>query len=78
MDKFGLFDVISKLSSNENAINSISNIIKNIASNDNKKTNNYKPNPSNSFSYSPNAIQSILKRHEEISKKIDKEYKNSP
>ena len=78
MDKFGLFDLISKLSSNESTINSIAKIVENaVSSKDNKtdKNKSVKKENLNKPKYNSNAIQEILKRHQEISKKIDEEYK---
>lgn len=78
MDKFGLFDLISKLSSNESTINSIAKIVENAVSNKENVANKDKSIKKENLSkpkYNSNAIQEILKRHQEISKKIDEEYK---
>ena len=69
MEKFGLFDVIEKLAPLKKTAESILPVIKNLQENA-KKTN---PAPAKPKAYSPNAsILSYIKRHEEMSKRIDK------
>ena len=77
MDKFGLFDIISKLTSNETALNAITKLFSPSAN----KPNTEKEAPPTSepkrstASYNKGAILSIIKRHDEISKAIDKREK---
>ena len=76
MDKFGLFDFISKLSTDKEAQNSISTVINKLFSNGNTNKNEEKVNDTNTSSdvyRSPSSYSlysDMIKRHDEISKKI--------
>ena len=81
MDKFGIFDVLTKLSSNNDAKNGIMNAVKDLSLNltnaprftplesAKKEQSSKKPK------YSHDAILQLLKRHDELSKQIDKNNK---
>ncbi len=73
MDKFGLFNSLSKLATNENALNSITKLIKTVASNNANQEISNKPKANKVIKahYDTKAIQDVLKRHDEISKFID-------
>ena len=77
MDKFGLFDFISKLSTNKEAQNSINTVISKLFSTNvsNEKTNDttVTPNASSDVYRSPSSYSQyndMIKRHDEISKNI--------
>ncbi|MBO5713793.1 MAG: hypothetical protein J6R88_06350 [Clostridia bacterium] len=78
MDKFGLFDFISKLSTNKEAQNSISNILNKVFSSANESANKTE-NVSKTFNESSDVYRSpssyslyndMMKKHDEISKNI--------
>ena len=79
MDKFGIFDLISKLSSTENKDNPLSKLIDGLVSpNKNQATNapqikkggnaHLKDTPR----YNSDAILKIIEKHDKLSKQIDK------
>ena len=80
MDKFGLFDLISKLSSTENNSTPLSKLIDGLVSankttNDNNKIikkggeSHLKDTPPH---YKSDAILKIIEKHDKLSKEIDK------
>ncbi|MBR5438613.1 MAG: hypothetical protein IKV61_00125 [Clostridia bacterium] len=85
MDKFGIFDILTKLSSNKTATDGVIDAVKNISNNlkthkneelksgENKtiQKNDHAKKPK----YSQSAILEVLKKHEELSKKIDENNK---
>lgn len=83
MNKFGLIDIFTKLSQDKNAVNLLANTVNTIL---NKKDltpfNNIKTKTNNQEikreKYSKEAILSLYKRHEEMSKMIDLNLKNEP
>ncbi len=77
MDKFGIFDILTKLASNEKATNGIINAVKNVSSNlkNNENIVVKKSENSKEPKFSKSAILSVLKKHEELSKQIDKNNK---
>ena len=85
MDKFGIFDILTKLSSNKTATDGVIDAVKNISNNlktykseDTKNNENrtiHKNDHSKKPKYSQSAILEVLKKHEELSKKIDENNK---
>ncbi|MBO5851038.1 MAG: hypothetical protein J6R29_01750 [Clostridia bacterium] len=73
MDKFGIFDVLTKLASNKTATNGIINAVKNVSANltNNENIAVKKSENSKEPKFSKSAILSVLKKHEELSKQID-------
>ena len=80
MNKFGLIDVFTKLAQDKNTVSNISSVVNSLFNNSklkqNAKTNKTTDNSPNP--YSQNAIVSLLKRHEELSKQIDLNEKKKP
>ena len=73
MDKFGIFDILTKLASNEKATNGIINAVKSVSSNlkNNENTIAKKSENSKEPKFSKSAILSVLQKHEKLSKQID-------
>ena len=71
MQKFGLFDLIEKLIPLEKANNNVSNNTPNATDTPIKNTKNSQENPPKTSNLAP--YLSYIKRHNEISKRIDKQ-----
>lgn len=91
MDKFGIFDLLTKLASNKTATDGIINAVKTVSSNLNNNVSNggknLQENNKNTQNnvvktdhlkkkYSQYAILEVLKKHDSLSKKIDENIKN--
>ena len=85
MDKFGIFDILTKLTANNLATDGVIDAVKTVANNlkttqnlsENGITNKtvQKNDHSKKPKYSHSAILQVLKKHEELSKKIDENNK---
>ena len=82
MDKFGLFDILSKLQGNDKQNNAILNLLNNLANSNLLKANEISkekgesPKPTEPPPYFRNqAIIKVIKNHDLISKQIDKDNK---
>ena len=83
MNKFGLIDIFTKLSQDKNAVNLLTNAVSSLFNKSSINANVKKdlsPNERKPVKtkYSQDAIISILKKHEELSKNIDLQNKNTP
>ncbi len=83
MDKFGLINLFTKIAQDKNAQNLLSSAFNSLISNKGEKINDnsvktQKPYKNNKPKYSQEAILNVLKRHDEISKNIDRNEKNKP
>lgn len=83
MDKFGIFDIFTKLAQDKNVQNLLSSTINSLISKptlENKTNAPTKQNapPVKHNKYSEEAILKVLKRHDEISKNIDKNLEKPP
>lgn len=89
MEKFGLFDLISKLATDKNALDAVIKTIGAFGKKDDGEKPALKksvPPPLNGEKktggavkkkYSDAAIMEVLKRHDKISKEIDEKYKKN-
>ena len=81
MDKFGIFDILTKLSTNKTATDGLCEAVKKISNslsesqNTTPKATNEKVIVKNDHSkkpkFSQSAILQVLKKHDELSKQID-------
>ncbi len=76
MDKFGLFDIFTKLTQDKNVKNLLSSTLNSLFSQNFSKPKvemptKQSPNATKPNKYSQEAILNLLKRHDEISKNID-------
>ena len=79
MNKFSLIDAFTKLASDKNAINTLTNLVGGLVNGNKNFTENKQTTPTVTKSkYSQDAILSLLKKHEEMSKNIDLQNKNNP
>ena len=83
MDKFGLIDIFTKLAQNKNIENMLSSTLNSLFTKpplQQKDSPPATPNTSklNKNKYSQEAILNLLKRHDEISKTIDKNLEKPP
>ena len=76
MQKFGLFDVIEKILPLSKAINEKTTNEKSPQQNDKQKNIPTHKIPSKNNNFAPYCA--LMKRHDEISKRIDKQNKQSP
>ena len=79
MNKFSLIDVFTKLASDKNSLNTLSSLVNGLVngSKNNTQQKRQSSGPSKN-KYSQEAILSLLKKHEEMSKNIDLKNKNHP
>ena len=81
MDKFGFIDIFTKLAQDKNVSNLLSSTINSLLSKPNLENKNAisinKTPPAKRNNYSQEAILNLLKRHNEISKNIDKNLQSS-
>ncbi len=83
MNKFGLIDIFTKLSSDKNAQDFLSTAVKSLLNGNEGKAVTPAPAPKTPSAQptkkaNNEAILSLLKRHDEISKSIDLAEKNKP
>ena len=87
MDNFNLIDFISKLSTDKNAQNSISTVLNKLFNGGSNSTNNQQSKKPETYNENSEVYRSpssytlysdMIKRHDEISKSIDQQVKNSP
>ena len=78
MNKFGLIDVFTKLAQDKNTVNNISSVVSSLLNNNKSNAKNTKVSDKPNNKYSQNAIITLLKRHDELSKQIDLIEKKPP
>ena len=83
MDKFGIFDIFTKLAQDKNVQNLLSSTINTLISKPSLENKNNAPTKQSDQTikrnkYSEEAILKLLKRHDEISKNIDKNLEKPP
>ena len=79
MNKFSLIDVFTKLANDKNSLNTLTSLVNGLVSNNKNPTQQTKQTtPNNEKKYSQEAILSLLKKHDEMSKNIDLKNKNNP
>ncbi len=82
MNKFGLIDIFTKLSQDKNAVKLLTNTVNSLLNKNpaslSEQTEEKKIVQAKKLKYSQEAILSLLKRHDELSKNIDLQIKNSP